>query len=171
MCGATLRRLMPNSTLSGLSPRVRGNRAITCGGSPPSRSIPACAGQPTASGVAVRTRRVYPRVCGATHIGKDRTESLDGLSPRVRGNPRAVNLCGERKGSIPACAGQPPCGLRVGAVASVYPRVCGATCSPPAIVASRKGLSPRVRGNPSSPVCVCVDRRSIPACAGQPYGK
>ena len=75
------------------------------------------------------------------------------------------------KGSIPACAGE-PCAFDTAASAiRVYPRVCGGTFvlsldSPPA-----RGLSPRVRGNPSDGLALYLRRRSIPACAGEPGGR
>ena len=51
----------------------------------------------------------------------------------------------------------------------VYPRVCGGTtlvwpAAQPAI-----GLSPRVRGNLSTPAAAGQDPGSIPACAGEPH--
>ena len=50
----------------GLSPRVRGNlQAVDANVSGP-RSIPACAGEPTAPRPAAASRKVYPRVCGGT---------------------------------------------------------------------------------------------------------
>ena len=101
---------------SGLSPRVRGSRRYPCdsavvgdGG-----SIPACAGEPESrfllpsskseAGLSPRVRgspktdthtvirlvrRVYPRVCGGAYSGARRHALLN------------------RRGSIPACAGEP----------------------------------------------------------------
>ena len=50
----------------------------------------------------------------------------------------------------------------------VYPRVCGGTVvgAVPAYIVV--GLSPRVRGNRTGAIPLRVDRRSIPACAGEP---
>ena len=50
-----------------------------------------------------------------------------GLSPRVRGNQGVIESLSQYDGSIPACAGEPNDGLRPGATAEVYPRVCGGT--------------------------------------------
>ena len=47
----------------------------------------------------------------------------------------------------------------------VYPRVCGGTA---AAAAAAEGLSPRVRGNPGYGRGEARERRSIPACAGEP---
>ena len=59
--------------------------------------------------------KVYPRVCGGTRSLR-LLIAPTGLSPRVRGNllaglpVTAVN----QLGSIPACAGEPPCGILSG---------------------------------------------------------
>ena len=50
----------------------------------------------------------------------------------------------------------------------VYPRVCGGTAEGGSNSAQRRGLSPRVRGNPVPGESGLVLRRSIPACAGEP---
>ena len=50
----------------------------------------------------------------------------------------------------------------------VYPRVCGGTGDSPRGVHDKRGLSPRVRGNPNRRPTLSETRRSIPACAGEP---
>ena len=50
----------------------------------------------------------------------------------------------------------------------VYPRVCGGTPPVPPRNPQRKGLSPRVRGNPTPGVGAGQPDGSIPACAGEP---
>ena len=50
----------------------------------------------------------------------------------------------------------------------VYPRVCGGTEIPSGVGKSLKGLSPRVRGNPSGRRSSSLRQGSIPACAGEP---
>ena len=52
--------------------------------------------------------------------------------------------------------------------AAVYPRVCGGTQAGHGSAHLVGGLSPRVRGNPSSAVALFAKDRSIPACAGEP---
>ena len=52
--------------------------------------------------------------------------------------------------------------------AQVYPRVCGGTAMQNALVFGFEGLSPRVRGNRGERGCVGGEKRSIPACAGEP---
>ena len=107
VCGATVFGLAWSNSRGGLSPRVRGNptqevRALADYG-----PIPACAGQP----IGVPNERTplgaYPRVCGATRCAQLVAPSLQGLSPRVRGNPTLAKDYGTSAGPIPACAGQP----------------------------------------------------------------
>ena len=75
-----------------------------------------------------------------------------GLSPRVRGNLN-VRRC------------------RVVAVKPrVYPRVCGGTRRTSFSLEREWGLSPRVRGNLVRFFTEVPNRRSIPACAGEPQG-
>ena len=97
-----------------------------------------------------RAATVYPRVCGGTAALATLFALLEGLSPRVRGNP-ATRLCrpaAER--SIPACAGEPYCAIAQRRLGEVYPRVCGGTRTPSAPRSPLSGLSPRVRGNPAA---------------------
>ena len=144
----------------GLSPRVRGNPVTAfCGWS--SRSIPACAGEPS-NLLDRRSRppRVYPRVCG----GNQRTRAIpacagepfgcglasaEGLSPRVRGNLGPVRSRVRGRGSIPACAGEPAHGFDGHAHHGSIPACAGEPHSGPAL------------GQWQEP-------RSIPACAGEP---
>ena len=95
-------------------------------------------------------------------------QTVKGLSPRVRGNP---GWCAGRnglRGSIPACAGEPFRDRASEPLPEVYPRVCGGTRFIGPRVDLHKGLSPRVRGNPSSSSPIHPTGRSIPACAGEP---
>ena len=69
---------------------------------------------------------------------------LDGLSPRVRGNPYPPGHVARQKRSIPARAGELP--HRPNAPCpKVYPRACGGTGH--STPRRARGLSPRVRGN------------------------
>ena len=101
------------------------------------RSIPACTGEPHQGCDTAADLAVYPRVYGGTAADSERAQYegshggtlrrpgpfVEGLSPRVRGNPVGSRF-------IP---------LRV------YSRVYGGTLRGMAVV--QEGLSPRVRGN------------------------
>ncbi len=112
--------------------------------------------------------RVYPRVCGGTCMTMAVTIVLPGLSPRVRGNHNRIKRKACRRGSIPACAGEPNARATGRRPRVVYPRVCGGTAGPMPTSKRRYGLSPRVRGNPTRPCRNGTWTGSIPACAGEP---
>ena len=148
VCGGTWPTRVPPFPGSGLSPRVRGNlyeprRCYALGG-----SIPACAGEPRRHQGGGGCGEVYPRVCGGTTPAPAEGRRVEGLSPRVRGNPAVPVRQRSDRGSIPACAGEPPDPLVISAWDEVYPRVCGGTSSGGRAGGRAQGLSPRVRGNP-----------------------
>ena len=134
--------------VTGLSPRVRGNRIIPAARRACRWSIPACAGEPRRRFAKRDEARVYPRVCGGTHVFYIDVVNGRGLSPRVRGNRATPASPGATNGSIPACAGEPP----------------------PLLASQCRswGLSPRVRGNHPIVTCYPIVTGSIPACAGEP---
>ena len=91
-----------------------------------------------------------------------------GLSPRLRGNRVLAKSVRHYIRSIPAPAGE-PCFRRPPAAAGpVYPRACGGTTMPCHRLNSSKGLSPRLRGNPTARACPVRLPGSIPAPAGEP---
>ena len=168
VCGGTKTSTQSWLITQGLSPRVRGNRAGVEQEAGGEGSIPACAGEPFADGGNSDLMKVYPRVCGGTAYKKRWQECTKGLSPRVRGNllpafPLLIWIW-----SIPACAGEPSQPASERYCYQVYPRVCGGTIAGPAGVVAAWGLSPRVRGNHADRRKGAAERRSIPACAGEP---
>ena len=168
VCGGTIAVVILWHWLRGLSPRVRGNLIRQSSQVASARSIPACAGEPKYQGLQYQTGRVYPRVCGGTLSIKKVVSCRLGLSPRVRGNQGLALDCPPLPRSIPACAGEP---IFLGYVLlprGVYPRVCGGTVIPEATIGFQQGLSPRVRGNRVATLGSIIEKRSIPACAGEP---
>ena len=168
MCGGTALPAGIGDHVRGLSPRVRGNRTLDAIAQALHRSIPACAGEPPVPPPVVEAPEVYPRVCGGTRRNPAQQLVEAGLSPRVRGNRVDVGCIRQGTGSIPACAGEPPAWPSAGAICAVYPRVCGGTPGHSEPRLKRRGLSPRVRGNPSTMRSLVSSFRSIPACAGEP---
>ena len=186
--GETSRAACASSLGYGLSPRVRGNRALHSGPLSNTRSIPACTGKPPERQIARARSAVYPRVYGETARVVMTWTSCKGLSPRVRGNPQRPKPRGRGRGSIPACTGKPHCMGWRRAIVEVYPRVYGETSALVSILAFTSGLSPRVRGNRTlRPISDCdkglsprvrgnlftgrgpnAYTRSIPACTGKP---
>ena len=147
LCGGTYAVPELLEKLRGLSPPVRGNPLCRPLFPPKTRSIPACAGEPSRGYAAAGGGGVYPRLCGGTRppcIG--RCDGY-GLSPPVRGNLRYRGGGGAGVGSIPACAGEPAPGPGPGVVGGVYPRLCGGTRRIAVCGILVRGLSPPVRGN------------------------
>ena len=170
VCGGTSPMADDVRRVKGLSPRVRGNllgdhRRFRFPG-----SIPACAGEPRRAARMSSMSEVYPRVCGGTQSNFARVRTNRGLSPRVRGNRLIKGLRRNATGSIPACAGEPPPLPRDLGQTRVYPRVCGGTGQLSVSGYGAQGLSPRVRGNRPQYALPDQSARSIPACAGEPYG-
>ena len=152
----------------GLSPRGRGNPSRKRRPWHISRSIPAWAGQPLLRLRARPRSSVYPRVGGATGSLSIEIGRGVGLSPRGRGNRPDHGLQPGYPRSIPAWAGQPSPITAYPRTMAVYPRVGGATVSDHRIPSHYGGLSPRGRGNRSTPRQSAQTGRSIPAWAGQP---
>ena len=132
------------------------------------RSIPACAGETPKPSFFIVSIRVYPRVCGG-NLGRNENRTTGGgLSPRVRGKRLRRQTSNWAKWSIPACAGETVSAAAVSGVTWVYPRVCGGNHrARPALGRRPDGLSPRVRGKPSTAAAAAYCARSIPACAGE----
>ena len=171
MCGGTWPNTLVSRKMTGLSPRVRGNRPNVCLPLEKLGSIPACAGEPRTPAIEARHTRVYPRVCGGTAQMMLKIQEKGGLSPRVRGNLDGLDLVGVDSGSIPACAGEPHNVSALWSARWVYPRVCGGTSRQSCVSTPSAGLSPRVRGNPRRIKPSSPSTRSIPACAGEPDGR
>ncbi len=169
VCGGTGNAPGQHHPEQGLSPRVRGNLGERHFDADHRGSIPACAGEPSSSMPPRANVAVYPRVCGGTWPAPFSRRVRPGLSPRVRGNPRQSRWWTRCLRSIPACAGEPSQSWAVAPVHRVYPRVCGGTRQSTLQCQLLPGLSPRVRGNPPNPTPTECCRRSIPACAGEPF--
>ena len=168
VCGGS-RELAPMRAVAlGLSPRVRGIPSAASQTASSVGSIPACAGDPSALGCEACPRWVYPRVCGGSRQLQQRAADIHGLSPRVRGIPRIAERAVLPRGSIPACAGDPTCGMVGRMFAAVYPRVCGGSRPAASWIGYPWGLSPRVRGIHHRGRERQVLQGSIPACAGDP---
>ena len=66
VCGGTDLPACPSRTITGASPRVRGNPEARADRAVPPGCIPACAGEPRGRSHRPSRRRVHPRVCGGT---------------------------------------------------------------------------------------------------------
>ena len=148
VCGGSGTFSLMSTLVTGLSPRVRGKPSASCTACYCSGSIPACAGEAQILQGVDDARRVYPRVCGGSAVGRGDNGCMHGLSPRVRGKPFPVGFAAYAAWSIPACAGEAGCRWTTSSMSRVYPRVCGGSRLVPGMRRSPEGLSPRVRGKP-----------------------
>ena len=169
VCGGTspCRAWLP--PIRGLSPRMRGNRAVDGAGQPTDRSIPAYAGEPHRQPARCGLATVYPRVCGGTAPVTCGAAADRGLSPRMRGNRCSWCWPIRDERSIPAYAGEPLSETPALSAGTVYPRVCGGTGACECGDVSPLGLSPRMRGNLTQYFAHHIAVGSIPAYAGEPY--
>ena len=167
-CGGTAIDGSAVDAVSGLSPRVRGNRRTAVTAQRGHGSIPARAGEPMRPDCAAESHAVYPCACGGTGGKHQGDVFLQGLSPRVRGNLAFQAMDGVAQRSIPARAGEPVRAPRTRATRTVYPRACGGTTPAEPVPQLRYGLSPRVRGNRHDEPALFPPVGSIPARAGEP---
>ena len=94
VCGGTTPTASRYVRPAGLSPRVRGNPDLAAATYTQYGSIPACAGEPKLENAMPGLSWVYPRVCGGTDRVSGSVTTLQGLSPRVRGNRDGGGLGG-----------------------------------------------------------------------------
>ena len=161
--GGTLRRepIWSASSLTGLSPRVRGNRCASsiCHTSRLG-SIPARTGEPPAAATrhpSLDPRSIPARTGGPCRRPQPSTVQADRVYPRAYGGTSV--LAGKRyplpeRRSIPARTGEPRASGASDSrtTSTVYPRAYGGTPPnhrPARGAGSHPGLSPRVRGNPA----------------------
>ena len=167
-CGGTISFMFSALIPTGLSPRVRGNLFHRRYNQHGEGSIPASAGEPGPRSSLPLTCWVYPRECGGTAAAVQRAGHIQGLSPRVRGNPPPMTGGSRATRSIPASAGEPGLSRTGHRFQGVYPRECGGTQASVVTLELQVGLSPRVRGNPLRLVVRASVPGSIPASAGEP---
>ena len=171
VCGGSRGRASRQMLKAGLSPRVRGKRAVYQLSGLGVRSIPACAGEAMGRQPNQTSEEVYPRVCGGSRRPANDPAAGVGLSPRVRGKPAAFTPQSGPLPSIPACAGEASAVPARVNDSMVYPRVCGGSGWHTPQGSHHPRLSPRVRGKRCRIMSPAKSRRSIPACAGEAQGE
>ena len=145
--GGTIHTVGKRFSITGLSPRTRGNLAALYDARIHPGPIPAHAGEPGVSSVAVVWCGAYPRARGGTARPLRIRRHSRGLSPRTRGNRTRPLTPWDRTGPIPAHAGEPGRIGRHRARLGAYPRARGGTHQDWEDTTVRNGLSPRTRGN------------------------
>ena len=166
--GGTRSSIAAAISVTGRSPRARGNPRPQALRYAATGTIPACAGEPGRLRPHDPLARDDPRVRGGTWVTSSTSHWWMGRSPRVRGNLVTVRRDLLPPGTIPACAGEPELASSMGSWLRDDPRVCGGTEAPGLAPGFGKGRSPRVRGNLESPDVAIRRPGTIPACAGEP---
>ena len=168
VCGGTFVTTLNHWPGNGLSPRMRGNLLRQGSFAGPAGPIPAYAGEPCTARGGRPVVWAYPRVCGGTCAGVGKGPTPVGLSPRMRGNLADTFLSGVVTGPIPAYAGEPDGHAPASRPLRAYPRVCGGTNDVGRGRGADGGLSPRMRGNQTTPNTPVYRKGPIPAYAGEP---
>ena len=125
--GGTMRATISAGVSKGLSPPTRGNLRAANEEAKAIGSIPAHAGEPSASCGYARRRAVYPRPRGGTPPPFLVARQRGGLSPPTRGNPLQGFALSTNVRSIPAHAGEPADEAARDGADEVYPRPRGGT--------------------------------------------
>ena len=152
----------------GLSPPTRGIPVNAAMVNDYSGSIPAYAGDPATARRPALSLRVYPRLRGGSGHGEDVRMPRVGLSPPTRGIHCPLPKPPLVIGSIPAYAGDPEESEVWAGEYTVYPRLRGGSMRRRWAIMRQRGLSPPTRGIPDVHMVNVVQRRSIPAYAGDP---
>ena len=166
-CGANCGCCCGCWLVCGSSPRVRGKPAGSCRVPPRLRIIPARAGQTRPDTCPLLGRSDHPRACGANLTPTGSNMVGLGSSPRVRGKPLDLLVAVVDLRIIPARAGQTRHSMRRIPAIADHPRACGANAAYFCTVALESGSSPRVRGKRGRLRGGLLERRIIPARAGQ----
>ena len=151
---------------TGSSPRMRGTLVIALARQEPRRFIPAHAGNTGISAVITMWTAVHPRACGEHWACALVMRSCDGSSPRMRGTQPFLLQRVHFGRFIPAHAGNTMAMAAMAITATVHPRACGEHMSTTTPVATLRGSSPRMRGTPRRASLHSVQKRFIPAHAG-----
>ena len=167
-CGVTSSALTSSTRGEGLSPRMRGHPTITVRPSMDARTIPAHAGSPALLAVTTFKWEDYPRACGVTELFDGERETIEGLSPRMRGHPPTGGDWPCAAWTIPAHAGSPSTSSVGRGAIRDYPRACGVTGVTTQRFQELRGLSPRMRGHPTRGIVAGGRAGTIPAHAGSP---
>ncbi len=154
------------STTTGSSPLARGTPFRMEGTDKEQRIIPACAGNtPEWLSLSVASED-HPRLRGEHHTLRGAIEPRLGSSPLARGTLPEPVVAEERRGIIPACAGNTVTRVHDDRFRRDHPRLRGEHTTWTTSARSAGGSSPLARGTPSSSSLTSSGNGIIPACAG-----
>ncbi len=171
VCGENLFIALPPCVSGGSPPRVRGKQSPRLPHGSRGRITPACAGK-TLAGIDIEIcGSDHPRVCGENGPQPFLGTLCFGSPPRVRGKrPWRYPLPSPPR-ITPACAGKTERYTLDDGLLADHPRVCGENRSVKRFFIVNSGSPPRVRGKLAAGVCVRVELRITPACAGKTHTK
>ena len=151
----------------GSSPRMRGKHLDWNRSDLAFRIIPAHAGQTWNHPTWSCTSSDHPRACGANSWSVTVRVNMCGSSPRMRGKLEVNHGLNSATRIIPAHAGQTSNVFHASRLQPDHPRACGANGIGLCRSSYASGSSPRMRGKHSNVPRWKLQRRIIPAHAGQ----
>ncbi len=166
-CGANVIDTRVELSISGSSPRMRGKQKVYDHEKDIPRIIPAHAGQTLPTRGRFKSGPDHPRACGANPLTVCEPAFVSGSSPRMRGKPWCWHRFRSFSRIIPAHAGQTGISCIPPSTITDHPRACGANTHRGTIPRTFRGSSPRMRGKPGCGGSIWLQRRIIPAHAGQ----
>ena len=165
-CGEQGMAGLGRARAAGSSPRMRGTGHYFGHAPPPSRFIPAHAGNRRNRIVKPTQRAVHPRACGEQRLGRFLRVRRLGSSPRMRGTVFNGKKASYDVRFIPAHAGNSSDWQSAGGSGTVHPRACGEQSSCSNSAKPSVGSSPRMRGTVHMCQQLSILPRFIPAHAG-----
>ncbi len=165
-CGEHIAVIANLASACGSSPRLRGTLRHHRIGSLKLRFIPAPAGNTLGTSISSGIITVHPRACGEHSCANATAGFSAGSSPRLRGTPSHAAFIDFERRFIPAPAGNTRVSHPDCVPHAVHPRACGEHGTKSWWTCIISGSSPRLRGTPIKIKETAVDRRFIPAPAG-----
>ena len=146
---------------------MRGKLGQRTGDNALERIIPAHAGQTPTEAITAISDADHPRACGANGFCVEIDGMITGSSPRMRGKQADTVRGIPRMRIIPAHAGQTRVVRPTATGIADHPRACGANQEASLSRNVANGSSPRMRGKHGYIEVPELQRRIIPAHAGQ----
>ena len=153
--------------MKAVHPRIRGERRYRIiRGSRWTRFIPAYAGNAYRRRYPTKIHAVHPRIRGERPTLAARALYCSGSSPHTRGTRRFTMILATGQRFIPAYAGNASLSTNSVLAVTVHPRIRGDRKRPTELLRTVLGSSPHTRGTPHTSSENSLNRRFIPAYAG-----
>ncbi len=168
-CGDKQVRNYERNGEKGSSPRVWGQATTNGAAEITSRIIPTRVGTSCYLNVLQRRERDHPHACGDKPSPCRSMSALHGSSPRVWGQEAQLTRIEKRLRIIPTRVGTRSYGVASNCCMRDHPHACGDKQEIPITLHTTVGSSPRVWGQVSPILTVCVLVRIIPTRVGTRY--